>query len=56
MLRNGTLARLLHLRPTLKYILLHNIDTLGAAKQNGCTTAVNAAADREKYALKKRET
>ena len=30
MLRNGTLARLLHLRPQLKYLLLHNIDTLGA--------------------------
>jgi len=30
MLRNGTLARLLHTRPALKYILLHNIDTLGA--------------------------
>ena len=30
MLRNGTLARLLRLRPALKYILLHNIDTLGA--------------------------
>ena len=30
MLRNGTLARLLRLRPNLKYVLLHNIDTLGA--------------------------
>ncbi len=29
-LRNGTLARLLHERPQLKYLLLHNIDTLGA--------------------------
>ncbi len=30
MLRNGTLARLLQQRPQLKYLLLHNIDTLGA--------------------------
>ena len=30
MLRNGTLAQLLHQRPPLKYLLLHNIDTLGA--------------------------
>ena len=30
MLRNGTLARLFHDRPQLKYLLLHNIDTLGA--------------------------
>ncbi len=30
MLRNGTLARLLAQRPQLKYLLLHNIDTLGA--------------------------
>ena len=28
--RNGTLAKLLAQRPQLKYILLHNIDTLGA--------------------------
>jgi len=28
--RNGTLARLLDERPNLKYLLLHNIDTLGA--------------------------
>jgi UDP-N-acetylglucosamine pyrophosphorylase len=28
--RNGILARLLALRPQLKYLLLHNIDTLGA--------------------------
>jgi hypothetical protein len=28
--RNGVLARLLGLRPQLKYLLLHNIDTLGA--------------------------
>ena len=30
MLRNGTLARLLQQRPQSKYLLLHNIDTLGA--------------------------
>ncbi len=30
LLRNGTLARLLGERPQLKYLLLHNIDTLGA--------------------------
>ncbi len=30
MLRNGTLARLLKERPGLKYLLLHNVDTLGA--------------------------
>ncbi len=30
LLRNGTLARLLDERPQLKYLLLHNIDTLGA--------------------------
>ena len=30
MLRNGTLARLLEERPQLNYLLLHNIDTLGA--------------------------
>ena len=30
MLRNGVLARLLAERPQLKYLLLHNIDTLGA--------------------------
>ncbi len=30
MLRNGTLARLIEQRPQLKYLLLHNIDTLGA--------------------------
>ena len=35
MLRNGTLARLLHLRPALKYILLHNIDTLGRRSRSG---------------------
>jgi hypothetical protein len=30
MLRNGVLLRLLQERPNLKYLLLHNIDTLGA--------------------------
>ena len=30
MLRNGALARLLEERPNLKYLMLHNIDTLGA--------------------------
>jgi hypothetical protein len=30
LLRNGTLARLLVQRPQLKYLFLHNIDTLGA--------------------------
>jgi hypothetical protein len=30
LLRNGTLKRLLTERPNLKYLLLHNIDTLGA--------------------------
>lgn len=30
MLRNGVLLRLLSERPNLKYLLLHNIDTLGA--------------------------
>lgn len=30
MLKNGTLARLLRERPELRYLLLHNIDTLGA--------------------------
>ena len=30
LLRNGTLAALLAERPTLKYLLMHNIDTLGA--------------------------
>jgi UTP--glucose-1-phosphate uridylyltransferase len=30
LLRNGVLARLLSERPALKYLLLHNIDTLGA--------------------------
>jgi hypothetical protein len=30
MLRNGTLARLFELRPGLKYLMVHNIDTTGA--------------------------
>src|SRR5581483_7631249 len=30
LLRNGVLAQLLHQRPQLKYLMLHNIDTLGA--------------------------
>ncbi len=30
MLRNGVLAQLLAQQPTLKYLMLHNIDTLGA--------------------------
>lgn len=30
LLRNGTLAQLLKQQPNLKYLLLHNIDTLGA--------------------------
>ena len=28
--RNGVLARLLHERPALKYLLVHNVDTMGA--------------------------
>ena len=30
LLKNGTLARLLQVQPQLKYLLAHNIDTLGA--------------------------
>ncbi|MGV3774032.1 MAG: UTP--glucose-1-phosphate uridylyltransferase [Verrucomicrobiales bacterium] len=30
LLRNGTLLKLLEQRPNLKYLLLHNVDTLGA--------------------------
>jgi hypothetical protein len=30
LLRNGVLARLLHERPQLKHLMLHNIDTVGA--------------------------
>ena len=48
MLRNGTLARMLADRPQLKYLMLHNVDTLGAdlspqllglhLRQEGCLT------------------
>jgi hypothetical protein len=48
LLRNGTLSRLLAEQPQLKYILLHNIDTLGAdldpgllglhIRENACLT------------------
>lgn len=31
MLRNGTLANLLAMRPQLKYLMVHNIDTVGAS-------------------------
>jgi len=30
LLRNGVLRRLLEMRPELKYLVVHNIDTLGA--------------------------
>lgn len=30
LLRNGVLARLLELRPNLRYLMVHNVDTLGA--------------------------
>ena len=36
MLRNGTLRQMLIDRPQLKYIMLHNIDTLGANVDAGC--------------------
>ena len=36
MLRNGTLLQLLTDRPQLKYLMLHNIDTLGANVDAGC--------------------
>jgi UDP-N-acetylglucosamine pyrophosphorylase len=36
MLRNGTLRQMLTDRPQLKYIMLHNIDTLGANVDAGC--------------------
>ena len=43
LLRNGVLARLLAERPQLKYLMLHNIDTLGADLDRGhpgrCTSA-----------------
>jgi UDP-N-acetylglucosamine pyrophosphorylase len=35
LLRNGTLAQLLAERPGLKYLMLHNIDTLGADLDSG---------------------
>jgi len=35
LLRNGVLARLLQERPQLKYLLVHNIDTLGAQPDPG---------------------
>lgn len=35
MLKNGTLARLLALRPGLKWLMVHNIDTLGATADPG---------------------
>ncbi|MCA9062469.1 MAG: UTP--glucose-1-phosphate uridylyltransferase [Planctomycetaceae bacterium] len=36
LLRNGTLLQLLRDQPQLKYLLLHNIDTLGASVDAGC--------------------
>ncbi|MCX7388265.1 MAG: UTP--glucose-1-phosphate uridylyltransferase [Planctomycetales bacterium] len=36
MLRNGTLRQMLTDRPQLKYLMLHNIDTLGANIDAGC--------------------
>ena len=36
MLRNGTLRKMLTDRPQLKYLMLHNIDTLGANIDAGC--------------------
>ena len=36
MLRNGTLRQMLTDRPQLKYLMLHNIDTLGANVDAGC--------------------
>ncbi|MCA9011267.1 MAG: UTP--glucose-1-phosphate uridylyltransferase, partial [Planctomycetaceae bacterium] len=36
MLRNGTLRQMLIDRPQLKYLMLHNIDTLGANIDPGC--------------------
>jgi len=36
MLRNGTLLQMLHDRPQLRYLMLHNIDTLGASVDPGC--------------------
>ena len=36
LLRNGTLRQMLIDRPQLKYLMLHNIDTLGANLDEGC--------------------
>lgn len=36
LLLNGTLADMLQQRPQLKYLMLHNIDTLGASLDAGC--------------------
>lgn len=36
MLRNGTLLKMLNDRPQLRYLMLHNIDTLGASVDPGC--------------------
>jgi hypothetical protein len=36
MLRNGTLKQIIADRPHLKYLMLHNIDTLGANVDAGC--------------------
>ncbi len=50
MLRNGTLARLLEERPHLRYLMVHNIDTLGAnvdAGLLGCHIERGAAASFE---------
>ncbi len=41
LLRNGTLARMLAERPGLRYLMLHNIDTVGTdldAAPSGCTS------------------
>src|SRR4029079_7659868 len=35
LLKNGLLARLLAQRPSLKYLMVHNIDTLGADVDSG---------------------
>ncbi len=36
MIRNGTLLQMISERPQLKYLMLHNIDTLGASLDPGC--------------------
>lgn len=36
LLRNGTLQKMLEERPQLRYLMLHNIDTLGASVDEGC--------------------